>query len=210
MSELSLMGIVEILPNYLHLRRRLYQDGGPRQRKCIAGPAADHRFQGLLAHPGPKQLREALPRPAHGALCRPNGLGLASGAGEEDRAFHRPDPGALSLRAALHGGGRASAAISSVTRLSPNHRQSEEAAAFREKLGIAPEVPLILALPGSRGGEIKRLAPVFGAALVQVLDRTSGRPHCRAHGGSQGRDDGRGIAGMARNTDPSGSAWQSE
>ena len=36
-----------------------------------------------------------------------------------------------------------------------------EKAAFRARLGIAPEQPLLLLLPGSRRGEVTRLAPVF-------------------------------------------------
>ncbi|MBI1418019.1 MAG: lipid-A-disaccharide synthase [Limimaricola sp.] len=43
-----------------------------------------------------------------------------------------------------------------------------EAAAFRAAHGIG-EVPLILALPGSRKGEVGRLAPVFGASIDRVL-----------------------------------------
>jgi len=42
---------------------------------------------------------------------------------------------------------------------------AENAAAFRRGHGIAPGAPLICALPGSRRGEVRRLAPVFGAAL---------------------------------------------
>jgi lipid-A-disaccharide synthase len=38
-------------------------------------------------------------------------------------------------------------------------------ARFREAIGIKPEAPLLLVLPGSRGGEIKRLMPPFGEAV---------------------------------------------
>ncbi|WP_287013783.1 lipid-A-disaccharide synthase [Actibacterium sp.] len=44
-------------------------------------------------------------------------------------------------------------------------------AAFRAAHGLAPDTPLLLALPGSRLGEVGRLAPVFGAALRPVLAR---------------------------------------
>ncbi|HAV07974.1 MAG TPA: lipid-A-disaccharide synthase [Rhodobacteraceae bacterium] len=48
-----------------------------------------------------------------------------------------------------------------------------ERAAFRASLGLPsahdPAAPLILALPGSRRGEVTRLAPIFGAALRPVL-----------------------------------------
>ncbi|MEO0692530.1 MAG: lipid-A-disaccharide synthase [Pseudomonadota bacterium] len=43
-----------------------------------------------------------------------------------------------------------------------------EARAFREAHGLV-DVPLILALPGSRRGEVGRLAPIFGEALRPVI-----------------------------------------
>ena len=43
-----------------------------------------------------------------------------------------------------------------------------QAAAFRAAHAIAPEAPLVLGLPGSRRGEIDRLAPRFGATLDHV------------------------------------------
>ncbi|WP_081535897.1 lipid-A-disaccharide synthase [Rhodovulum sp. P5] len=47
----------------------------------------------------------------------------------------------------------------------------EQAAAFRAAHGIASDTRLILALPGSRAGEVARLAPIFGQALQEVLAR---------------------------------------
>ncbi len=43
-----------------------------------------------------------------------------------------------------------------------------EAAAFRAAHAIAPDAPLLLVLPGSRRGEIERLGPVFAATLRQL------------------------------------------
>jgi lipid-A-disaccharide synthase len=51
-----------------------------------------------------------------------------------------------------------------------------EAAAFRAARGIAPEAPLLCVLPGSRRGEVSRLAPIFGATLARVL---AARPEVR-------------------------------
>ncbi|MBL4542636.1 MAG: lipid-A-disaccharide synthase [Rhodobacteraceae bacterium] len=42
------------------------------------------------------------------------------------------------------------------------------AAAFRAAHGIAADAPLVVVLPGSRGSEVKRLLPVFGAALPPI------------------------------------------
>lgn len=44
-----------------------------------------------------------------------------------------------------------------------------EATEFRDRHGIAAAAPLLCALPGSRRGEVTRLAPIFGAALREVL-----------------------------------------
>lgn len=44
-----------------------------------------------------------------------------------------------------------------------------EALAFRAAHGIAADAPVVLALPGSRAGEVRRLAPVFGDTLRRVL-----------------------------------------
>lgn len=50
------------------------------------------------------------------------------------------------------------------------------AAAFRAAHGIAPGAPVVLALPGSRRGEVARLAPRFGATLGLVA---AARPDLR-------------------------------
>ncbi|MCV2881128.1 lipid-A-disaccharide synthase [Actibacterium sp. XHP0104] len=47
----------------------------------------------------------------------------------------------------------------------------EETAAFRARHGIPTDAKLIVALPGSRMGEVSRLAPIFGEALRPVLAR---------------------------------------
>ncbi|SMY07480.1 lipid-A-disaccharide synthase [Flavimaricola marinus] len=49
----------------------------------------------------------------------------------------------------------------------------EDAAAFRKAHDIG-DAPLILALPGSRRGEVSRLAPVFGKALSLLLGERPG------------------------------------
>lgn len=49
-----------------------------------------------------------------------------------------------------------------------------QGAAFRSRHGIAPDTPLICALPGSRRGEIGRLGPDFGAALALLAPRHPG------------------------------------
>lgn len=45
---------------------------------------------------------------------------------------------------------------------------ADEAAGFRAAHGLGADQPLLLALPGSRKGEVSRLTPVFGAALGRL------------------------------------------
>ena len=47
---------------------------------------------------------------------------------------------------------------------------------MRAELGIAANAPLLIALPGSRRGEIERLAGPFGQAISRLLER---RPDLR-------------------------------
>jgi lipid-A-disaccharide synthase len=46
-----------------------------------------------------------------------------------------------------------------------------DGAAFRAEHGISAETPILCVLPGSRRGEVGRLAPVFGAALDLLVRR---------------------------------------
>lgn len=50
----------------------------------------------------------------------------------------------------------------------------EEGAAFREEKGIAPDAPVLLALPGSRTNEVKRLIDLMGKTAAQVAARHKG------------------------------------
>lgn len=49
-----------------------------------------------------------------------------------------------------------------------------EAAEFRETLMIGPDQPLVLCLPGSRRGEVRRLGPRFDETLMRLRDREPG------------------------------------
>ena len=50
----------------------------------------------------------------------------------------------------------------------------EEGAAFREEKGIEPDAPVLLALPGSRTNEVKRLIDLMGKTAAQVATRHKG------------------------------------
>ena len=45
---------------------------------------------------------------------------------------------------------------------------------FRAEIGVAPDAPLVVVLPGSRAGEVRRLSPLFGQALAALAARRPG------------------------------------
>ncbi|SDI57476.1 lipid-A-disaccharide synthase [Aliiruegeria lutimaris] len=167
MSELSLMGIVEILPKYMHLRRRLFEavdraeELAPDILLTIDLPA----FCVPLARevrkrrPDQRTVHYVAPtvwawRPGRAAKMAPiidQVLALLP--------FEPPFMEAAGMRCDFVG-------HPVVAEPQPSE---QDVAAFRADHGIVPDAPLILALPGSRGGEIKRLAPVFGETLKRLL-----------------------------------------
>ncbi len=167
MDDLSVMGLVEVLPKYRQLRARLHQ-------------TADHVLavapDVLITIDSPDFcLRVARRVRARRPL----------------RAVHYVAPSVWAWRA-----GRAETMARSVDQVlallpfEPPYLQAvglrcdfvghpvttepqatmAEASAWRAAAGIG-DAPMILALPGSRRSEVSRLAPIFGAALRPVLAR---------------------------------------
>jgi lipid-A-disaccharide synthase len=166
MEELSIMGLVEVLPKYLHLKRRIREAA---EAALAANPAA------LITIDSPDFcLRVA---------------GQAKAAQPQLRTIHYVAPSVWAWRP-----GRAqkmARVIDHVLALLPfeppymtaagmtcdfvghpvvsePQATPDEAAAFRSAHGIAADAPLIAALPGSRKGEVTRLIPPFGATLAEV------------------------------------------
>ncbi|WP_147104572.1 lipid-A-disaccharide synthase [Tateyamaria sp. syn59] len=168
MSELSVMGIAEVLPKYRHLKRRIAE---------TARAIIDLKPDVLITIDSPDfSLRVA-------KLVK---------AGSDIRTVHYVAPTVWAWRP-----GRArkmAAMIDHVLALfpfEPPYMEAEgmacdfvghpaatvprasvaERAAFRARHGLRDADPLLLVLPGSRRGEIKRMAPTFGAALGRLAQK---------------------------------------
>lgn len=169
MDELSVMGLAEVLPKYFHLKRRIAQ---------TAAAAVEMAPDALIGIDSPDFcLRVA----AEVRKARP-----------DQRIMHYVAPSVWAWRP-----GRAAKMarhVDHVLALLPFEPPYMEAAgmscdfvghpvvaqplateaeitAFRNRHGLEPGAPLVLALPGSRRGEVERLAPHFDEALMRLRDR---------------------------------------
>lgn len=163
MEELSVMGIAEILPKYLHLKRRIRDAAdavlasGAEALVTIDSPDFCLRVAALVkaARPGFHTIHYVAPsvwawRPGRAAkMARVIDHVLAL------LPFEPPYMTATGMTCDFVGHPVVADPLASPA----------EAAAFKGK------GPLLLALPGSRKGEVTRLAPVFGAVVARLKAR---------------------------------------
>ncbi|MBC7478860.1 MAG: lipid-A-disaccharide synthase, partial [Pseudorhodobacter sp.] len=163
MAELSIMGLVEVLPKYLHLKRRIAETA---QAVTALGPAA------LITIDSPDfGLRVARQVRAANAA---------------QRTIHYVAPSVWAWRP--HRAAKMAQVIDHVLALLPFEPPYMPAAGMTcdfvghpvvaEPQATEPERhlmdgphPLILALPGSRRSEVTRLAPVIGQTLALIKAR---------------------------------------
>jgi lipid-A-disaccharide synthase len=160
MEELSIMGLIEILPKYLHLKRRIAETA---EAALTAAPDA------LITIDSPDFcLRVA---------------GLVKSARPDLRTIHYVAPSVWAWRPKR--AEKMARVIDHVLALLPFEPPlmqaagmscdfvghpvvSEPLASVAEKADFAGTKPLILVLPGSRKGEVTRLAPILGAVVAKV------------------------------------------
>lgn len=160
MEELSIMGLIEILPKYLHLKRRIAETA---DAALTAAPDA------LITIDSPDFcLRVA---------------GLVKSARPDLRTIHYVAPSVWAWRPKR--AEKMARVIDHVLALLPFEPPLMQAAGMScdfvghpvvfeplasvaEKADFAGTKPLILVLPGSRKGEVTRLAPILGAVVAKV------------------------------------------
>jgi lipid-A-disaccharide synthase len=160
MEELSVMGIAEVLPKYLHLKRRIREAAAaalaanPAALITIDSPDFCLRVAGIVkaGNPALRTIHYVAPsvwawRPGRAAkMARVIDHVLAL------LPFEPPYMTAAGMTCDFVG----------------HPVVSEPLATPEERAQLTGSSPLILALPGSRRGEVTRLAPVIGDVLAQI------------------------------------------
>lgn len=165
MDELSVMGIVEVLPKYRHLKRRIAETAEavvamqPDVMITIDSPDFSLRVAKIVkAHSDIRTVHYVAPtvwawragRAAKMAKVIDHVLALFP--------FEPPY---------MHAAGMECDFVGHPVVAEPQ-ASAADVAAFRTRHGIG-DAPLLLVLPGSRRGEVGRLGPIFGRALAPVL-----------------------------------------
>jgi lipid-A-disaccharide synthase len=168
MSELSVMGIAEVLPKYFHLNRRIRETAdaviamNPEAMITIDSPDFNLRVAKLVKEARPDLRCVHYVAPTVWAW-RPHRAEKMAQWIDHVLAlfpFEPPYMEAAGMRCDFVGHPVVGEEIA----------QDAEADAFRAAHGINTEAPVVLTLPGSRNGEVTRLTPVFGDTLARLAD----------------------------------------
>jgi lipid-A-disaccharide synthase len=172
MEELSVMGLIEVLPKYRQLRRRITETAAavlaqrPEALITIDSPDFCLRVARLVRAANPLIRTIHYVAPTVWAW-RPGRASKMAEVIDHVLAlfpFEPPYMTAVGMTCDFVGHPVATEPLAT----------SGEAAAFRDAHMIGPEQPLVLCLPGSRTGEVSRLLPRFEETLMQLRDREPG------------------------------------
>ena len=172
MDELSVVGIAEILPKYMHLRRRLDQ--------TVAAVLAEQPDVLITIDSPEFSLRVARKVKAASRIRTVHYVAPSVWAWRPKRA--KKLPGVVDQVLALlpfeppliESEGVACDFVGHPVVTEPV-ASADQVADFKARYGLGTD-PVLLVLPGSRGGEVARLGPRFGAALTDIC---ASRPDLR-------------------------------
>ncbi|MFP1646403.1 lipid-A-disaccharide synthase [Pontitalea aquivivens] len=172
MEELSVMGLWEVLPKYRHLKRRIAEtaqavtDLSPDALITIDSPDFTLRVARLARAARPRLRTIHYVAPSVWAW-RPGRAAKMAGVIDHVLALLPFEP------PYMQAAGMSCDFVGHPVVSDPRATRAE-ADAFRETHMIGPDQPLVLCLPGSRAGEVKRLGPRFDEALMRLRDREPG------------------------------------
>jgi lipid-A-disaccharide synthase len=169
MVELSVMGLVEVLPHLRRLRRRLRETVAaatalrPDAVVTIDSPGFTLRVQRRLAGLAVPRIHYVAPQVWAWKPWRARTLGRDIDHLLALLPFEPPLFEAHGLATTFVGHPAVERAA-----------EAPDPAAFRAAHGIARDAPLLCLLPGSRRGEVDRLLPVFAASVTALARRFGG------------------------------------
>ncbi len=172
MAELSVMGLAEILPKYRQLKRRIREtaDAAIAARPDVLIGIDSPDFCMRVA----RQVRAARPEQPVVHYVAPSVWAWRPGRARRMAGVVDHVLALLPFEPTYMQAAGMSCDFVGHPVVSEPVTGAQEAAAFRGAHAIAPDAPLVLGLPGSRRGEIERLAPRFGATLQQVAQAHPG------------------------------------
>ncbi|OWY06556.1 lipid-A-disaccharide synthase [Thioclava sp. IC9] len=172
MEELSVMGLMEVLPKYRHLKRRIAEtadhviDSGAEALITIDSPDFCLRVARLVKEKRPDLKVVHYVAPSVWAW-RPGRAQKMARVVDHVLALLPFEP------PYMEAAGMSCDFVGHPVVAEPR-ATGADAAAFRETHMIGEDQPLALCLPGSRRGEVKRLGARFDEALMQLRDREPG------------------------------------
>lgn len=172
MEELSIMGLLEVLPKYRHLKRRIRETAeavvamAPEALITIDSPDFCLRVARLAKEKRPDLKVIHYVAPSVWAW-RPGRAAKTAQVVDHVLALLPFEP------PYMEAAGMSCDFVGHPVVAEPRADRAD-AAAFRETHMIGEDQPLALCLPGSRRGEVKRLGPRFDEALMQLRDREPG------------------------------------
>ncbi|SDB44761.1 lipid-A-disaccharide synthase [Belnapia rosea] len=169
MRELSLMGLLEVLPNLRRLARRMAEAEAdvlarrPALLVTIDAPSFTLRLAGRVRPKGVPVLHYVAPQVW---AWRPGRVRRV--AEEVDRIlallpFEPPFFQAAGIPVSFVG-----------HPVLESGADAGDAARFRAAHGLGPDVPVVLVMPGSRRGEVRRLLGIFGETLRRAGEAVPG------------------------------------